>query len=122
MRGPAEFFDIDERLKEISAKGGVPTRSRKSGASLGRQQGRPPSLRPRLYVQGSDPAGEPLAVVRATEFLIKNPLSFMRFLGLGLFDPAPDANTIWTFREALTRATIGELPAIMVLFRTYERH
>ena len=28
----------------------------------------------------------------------------MRFLGLGLADPVPDANTIWTFREALTRA------------------
>ena len=45
-----------------------------------------------------------------TEFLIKDRLSFMRFLGLGLADPVPDANTIWTFREALTRATI-EWPA-----------
>jgi hypothetical protein len=29
----------------------------------------------------------------------------MRFLGLGLADAdtVPDANTIWTFREALTR-------------------
>ena len=35
-----------------------------------------------------------------TEFLIKDRLSFMRFLGLGLADPVPDANTIWTFREA----------------------
>ena len=31
----------------------------------------------------------------------------MRFLGLGLADPVPDANTIWRFREALTRATLG---------------
>ena len=30
-------------------------------------------------------------------------LSFMRFLGLGLDDTVPDANTIWGFREALTR-------------------
>ena len=28
----------------------------------------------------------------------------MRFLGLGLGDAVPDANTIWTFREALTKA------------------
>jgi hypothetical protein len=28
----------------------------------------------------------------------------MRFLGLGLGDPVPDANTIWTFREALPKA------------------
>jgi IS5 family transposase len=27
-----------------------------------------------------------------------------RFLGLELADPEPDANTIWTFREALPRA------------------
>lgn len=39
-----------------------------------------------------------------TEYLIRDRLSFMRFLGLGLADTVPDANTIWTFREALTRA------------------
>ena len=55
-----------------------------------------------------------------TEFLIKDRLSFMRFLGLGLADPVPDANTIWTFREALTRATIDGQPAIEGLFRAYE--
>jgi hypothetical protein len=41
-----------------------------------------------------------------TEYLIKDRLSFMRFLGLGLSDTVPDANTIWTFREALTKARI----------------
>lgn len=51
-----------------------------------------------------------------TEFLIKDRLSFMRFLGLGLSDPVPDANTIWTFRESLTRAEIAGRPAIEVLF------
>jgi IS5 family transposase len=55
-----------------------------------------------------------------TEFLIKDRLSFMRFLGLGLADPVPDANTIWTFREALTRARIDGKPAIEVLFRAYD--
>ena len=49
-----------------------------------------------------------------TEFLIKDRLSFMRFLELGLSDAVPDANTIWTFREALTRATIDGKPAIGV--------
>jgi IS5 family transposase len=38
------------------------------------------------------------------EYLIKDRLSFMRFLGLGLAAAVPDANTIWTFREALKRA------------------
>ena len=32
----------------------------------------------------------------------------------------PDANTIWTFREALTRAKLDDKPAIEVLFRAYE--
>jgi hypothetical protein len=37
-----------------------------------------------------------------TAYLIKDRLSFMRFLRLTLADAVPDANTIWTFREALT--------------------
>src|SRR5688572_31560573 len=55
-----------------------------------------------------------------TEFLIKERLSFMRFLGLGLAVPVPDANTIWTFRESVTRATLDGRPAIEVLFGAYE--
>ena len=54
------------------------------------------------------------------EYLIKDRLSFMRFLGLGLVDPVPDANTIWTFREALTRATIQGEPAVGVLFKRFD--
>ena len=49
------------------------------------------------------------------EYLIKDRLSFMRFLGLGLADPVPDANTIWTFREALKRAD-----AVDGLFRQFD--
>src|SRR5204863_2784691 len=39
-----------------------------------------------------------------TEFLIRDRLSFMRFLDLGLEDAVPDATTIWLFREALVEA------------------
>jgi hypothetical protein len=39
-----------------------------------------------------------------TEFYLRDRLTWIRFLGLGLGDPVPDANTIWTFREALTQA------------------
>jgi transposase, IS5 family len=42
------------------------------------------------------------------EYLIKDRLSFMRFLGLGLSDAVPDANTIWTFREALKKANAAD--------------
>ena len=49
------------------------------------------------------------------EYLIKDRLSFMRFLGLGLVDPVPDANTIWTFREALKKAA-----AVDSLFQRFD--
>ena len=39
-----------------------------------------------------------------TEFYLRDRLSWMRFLGLGLGDAVPDANPLWTFREALTKA------------------
>jgi len=42
-------------------------------------------------------------------------LSFMRFLGLGLADAVPDANTIWTFREALKKANAAD-----VLFEQFD--
>ena len=38
------------------------------------------------------------------EFLIRDRLSFMRFLDLGLEDAVPDATTIWLFREAPVEA------------------
>jgi IS5 family transposase len=49
------------------------------------------------------------------EYLIKDRLSFMRFLGLGLADAVPDANTIWTCREALKRAS-----AVQALFARFD--
>jgi transposase, IS5 family len=38
-----------------------------------------------------------------TEYLIRDRISFMRFLDLELEDPVPDATTIWLFREALAQ-------------------
>ena len=40
----------------------------------------------------------------ATEHLVRDRLSWMRFCGLSLADPVPDANTLWDFREALIKA------------------
>jgi transposase, IS5 family len=133
MRGQAGFFDIDERLKELSAKGdmlerlkglvdfelfradlerAVPRADRSRG-------GRPPFDHVLMFKVLILQASHSLSDER-TEFLIKDRLSFMRFLGLGLADPVPDANTIWTFREAVTRATLDGRPAIEVLFGAYE--
>jgi IS5 family transposase len=55
-----------------------------------------------------------------TEYLIKDRLSFMRFLGLTLADRVPDANSIWNFREALTRTIVDGKLAIEVLFKRFD--
>ncbi len=38
------------------------------------------------------------------EYQLKDRLTFMRFVGLALHEPVPDATTIWLFREQLLRA------------------
>ena len=42
------------------------------------------------------------------EYQLRDRLSFMRFLGLGLEDKVPDANTLWLYREQLARAGVIE--------------
>lgn len=48
------------------------------------------------------------------EFLIRDRLSWLRFLGFDLGAPTPDENTIRLFREKLTRA--GAIDALFVAF------
>jgi transposase, IS5 family len=43
-----------------------------------------------------------------TEYQLKDRLSFMRFVGLALHDPVPDAKPIWLYREQLARAGAAE--------------
>jgi len=52
----------------------------------------------------------------AAEYLIRDRLSFMRFLGLGLADKGPDAKTIWLYREHWTQAGVVE-----ALFDRFDR-
>src|SRR5690348_10550154 len=52
-----------------------------------------------------------------TEYLIRDRISFMRFLDLELDDPVPDASTIWLFREALAQAGL-----IDKLFERFGQH
>ena len=124
MRGQPGFFDVDERLKELSDKGDAlerlsaivnfelfrPDLARAVPRSDGSKGGRPPIdlvfMFKVLILQAShSPVDE------RTEFLTKDRLSFIRFLGLGLSDSVPDANTIWIFDGK---------PAIQVLFSAYE--
>ena len=48
------------------------------------------------------------------EYQIRDRLSFMRFLGLGLGDRVPDAKTVWLYREALAQA--GKVDDLFKLF------
>ena len=49
------------------------------------------------------------------EYQVRDRLSFMRFLGLGLGDRVPDAKTVWLYREALAKAGMVE-----ALFRQFD--
>jgi len=49
--------------------------------------------------------------LEATERMVWDRLSWMRFCGLRIADTAPDAITLWDFREALIKA--GALDALL---------
>jgi IS5 family transposase len=133
MRGDPGFFDVDERLKELSAKGddlerlnGIvdfdifrgdlePAAPRSERAKGGRPPYDHVLMFKVLVLQSTHSLSD-----ERTEYLIKDRLSFMRFLGLTLAESVPDANSIWNFREALTRATIEGKPAIEVLFKRFD--
>ena len=51
------------------------------------------------------------------EYQLRDRLSFMRFLGLGMEDNVPDAKTLWLYREALARAG-----AVEELFDAFDVH
>jgi IS5 family transposase len=53
----------------------------------------------------------------AVEYQVRDRLSFMRFLGLGIGDRVPDAKTIWLFREELGRAGL-----VKRLFKRFDRY
>ena len=133
MRGQAGFFDVDERLKQLSAKGdGLERLNAVVDFELFRadlERAVPRSDR----VKGGRPSFDYVLMFKTlvlqtshnlsderTEYLIRDRLSFMRFLGLDLADTVPDANTIWTFREALTRAQLAGKPAIEALFERFD--
>ena len=121
------LFDLDERLALLSQKGdalerlaevvdfevfrtelerAVPRADRAKG-------GRPPFDHVLMFKVLILQTQNNLSDER-TEFYLRDRLTWMRFLGLGLADPVPDANTIWTFREALTRT--GAIARLFALF------
>jgi transposase, IS5 family len=123
------MFDVEERLAGLSKKGddlerlaavvdfevfraelerAVPRADRSKG-------GRPPFDHVLMFKVLILQTRNNLSDER-TEFYLRDRLTWMRFLGLGLGDVVPDANTIWTFREALTKAGTVER-----LFERFDR-
>ena len=117
MAGQGGLFDADAPLRWLSAAGDPLERLAavvdfelfrpELDAALGRSDrakgGRPPYdpvlmfrilVLQSLYTLSDDQA----------EYQVRDRLSFMRFAGLALHEPVPDAKTTWLFREQLVRA------------------
>ncbi len=123
MAKQAGFWSVEDRLEEISA-GGDPLETPNATVEferfrpiLEKAAGRPPSSK------GGRPAMDVVLKFRmlvlqslhglsleATERMVRDRLSWMRFCGLGIADTVADANTLWDFREALIKA--GTLDAL----------
>ena len=116
MAGHLGFWSVEERLGEISARGDPlealaatvdfemfrPVLARALGETPRWKGGRPgfdPVLKFRMLVLQSLHG----LSLEATEYLVRDRLSWMRFCRLGPGDAVPDANTLWDFREALIR-------------------
>src|SRR5919112_5894152 len=130
MAGQPGFFDLDERYQALSANGDplvklseliefevfrgplVTALARSDGLKGGRPPYDPVLMFKILVLQTLYTLSDD-----ATEFQIKDRLSFMRFLGLSLHNRVPDSKTIWLFRKQLTRAG-----AISELFATFDAH
>ena len=127
------FFDVEERLRRLSDLGDQleafaaavdfavfrPALDAALAYSDGARGGRPPLDPVMMFKVLVIQAANGLWDERA-EYLIKDRLSFMRFLDLSLGDRVADARTIWLFRERLTRATIEGRPAIEALFAHFD--
>ena len=117
MAGQPGFFDLDERYAALSASGDPLERlarvvdfeifradlDRALNRSARPKGGRPPMDAVLMFK---------ILVLQAlwglsdeqVEYQVRDRLSFMRFLGLGLAGRVPDYSTVWRFREALAAA------------------
>lgn len=108
------FWSVEDRLRELSAQGDPlenlleivdfelfrPVLDAALDLADRAKGGRPPFdavLKFKmLYLQAQHGLS-----FEQTEHLVRDRLSWMRFCGLSIADPVPDANTLWDFRETL---------------------
>jgi hypothetical protein len=95
---PFEMFRA--KLKTALIKGGLYRwdADRKSGA--GRKPWDEVLILKVLVLQVLDNLSD-----EATEYYLRDRLSFMRFVGLGLEDTVPDAKTLWLYRATLVKTS-----------------
>ena len=117
MAGQPGFFDLADRYESLSAAGDPRERL---VAVVDFEVFRGPlvaALRRSVRGKGGRRPFDPVLMLKilvlqelyslsdeATEFQIKDRLSFQLFLGLGLDGTVPDATTVWLFRERLVQA------------------
>jgi transposase len=117
MAGQPGFFDLSDRYEALSAAGDPLERL---AAVVDFEVFRGPlvaALRRSVRGKGGRPPFDPVMMFKilvlqalyslsdeASEFQIKDRLSFQRFLGIGLDGTVPDATTVWLFRERLVQA------------------
>ena len=117
MAGQPGFFDLDERYRALSDAGDALERLARAVDFELFRPGLEAALQRSDRVKGGRPPYDAVLMLKVlvlqtlytlsddqTEYQLRDRLSFMRFVGLALHDPAPDAKTIWLFREQLTRA------------------
>ena len=128
MSGQRGFFDIDERYAALSAAGD-PLQRLASVVDFEVFRGvLDPALARSDRAKGGRPPYDAVLMFKVlilqalyglsdeqAEFQLRDRLSFMRFVGLELHEPVPDAKTIWLYREQLKRAG-----AIDTLFRHFD--
>lgn len=123
----AGLFGLSEHLKRLSAHGDP---LEELGRVVDFEVFRPALVSALAYgdgAKGGRPPYDPVAMFKVLilaaqnnvsdawmEYLIRDRLSWLRFLGFDLGSPTPDANTIRLFREKLTEA--GALEALFFAF------
>lgn len=133
MKGQLGFFDLEDRYAQLS-KSGDPLE--KLAATVDFEPFRyrlVKALKRSDRSKGGRPPYDPVVMFKIlilqalyglsdeqAEFQIRDRLSFLRFLALGLGDPVPDATTIWLFREHLTR--VGAIDKLFDRFDTLLRN
>ena len=131
--GQKGFFDVERRLEAISVKGDPLETIKKIVPWEDFRAGIEAVTETKPEQRKSNAGGKPYDTIlklkivvlqslhnlsdERTEYLIRDRISFMRFLDLELEDPVPDATTIWLFREALAQAGL-----IDRLFERFGQH